>query len=808
MIVISTSANAATAVKHTDFTDMALSYLHTRFPEENISILVADSYTTFETGTNYTIIKAFHDNKPTTIAINHANKKADRVGIIEDEYNEYLNSMPKPYRKMDRSLRMAVKEKFEGLPRYEDLVKSDTLVTEPPSNLTFPTVFTASNTRDLVEIAKLVNSRYGFPEVYNGKGIKYVSIDLPLPIILKVLDLNATKRGWLNHKLGLNLDNSVPAINGDDVRDNIGLDGSGIKVSVIDSGVNSDHPALTTVTLRENFAGMDDVNDHANHGTPVACIIASNDSTYKGMAPSAEIFSARTGGNPLHGPPTFEARVILAMDWSIEHGANILSLSQAKDRFTPYGIFNPTDGRSWLTKYIDQRIYIDNITMVVITGNKEFIFNQFGNILVPGDTYNGITTGATDETFNKVIGSSGHGLTDSPQRTKVDVVAPGENIHSCNADWATEDDFDLHSGTSFAAPHVSGLAALLHQYLRDNNRTVNPLLIKAAIINSAKKIKDISGAEWSHLSQRPLDTDQGAGRINALEAYKTLNDSGRVYMGKVNTNNPAYYYINISDAPTNLTVTLTWNRHVTDADSDPPPLNDLDLRLFDSSETQVNESNSIYDNVEHIHYGITNNGLYNIEVYPYDVSGNEPYAIASSHKMTVKQNISLVNGCNLISIPKEVDDWNVSKVLSSIYGKYEIVWMYNASDDNWRVYSPGPAPDNLKFMNPVFGYWVTVNVTSTNLEIEGTNFNPTNITLVNGWNLIGYPYAETQEISSALSSIDGKYSVVWEYNASDTSDPWKLYYPTDSVDTIHYMKPGVGYWIKATEATTLYLYGR
>jgi len=789
-----------------------ISYLKNKFLGENIDIVVTDSYNNFETNATYTVIKAFHEGMPVRIAINHLTNKSGDIELIDNEYNEYLDSLPKPYGKMDRDLRMQIKEEYKGYPKYEDL-EPDTV------SETFPVIFTAKNTRDLVKIAKVVNSLSGFPRVWNGKYSKHISADLPLSMVLKISNISAVDSIWLNFEVKVNIDQSVPAVGGRNLQENLSLNGKGVRVSVVDTGITLSHLCFHNTLVGGSSNLIDssaDVDDTEGHGSHVAGIIFCNASSYIGMAPDAELFNAKVMDSATAG--NFDI-IIQGIGWSVEKGVDVISLSIGDTYSDLWGLLtNPTDGNSKFTKFIDEQIYRHNVSIIVVAGNKLPCnlpnpgCNSNGRIERPGDSYNAITVGATNDSsdnFDVVAPFSGHGLTDDG-RTKVDVVAPGTRIYSADGD--TNNSMMLKSGTSMAAPHVSGLAALLYQYLRDNNRTIHPLLVKAVIINSATKIGNISGGEWSHSSQKPLDTNQGAGRIDALETYKTLNDSGRVYLGKVSTNNPAYYYINITNAPTNLTVTLTWNRHVTDASQTPPDLNDLDLYLFNSSETQINESNSWDDNVEHIHHQITSNGLYKIEVYPFDVDGDETYAIASSHKMTVKQNISLVNGQNLISIPKKLDEWNATKVLSSIYGKYEIVWAYNASDiaDPWKKHVPdvpGWAND-LKFMNPVFGYWIKANVSSTNLEIEGTPFNPINITLAEGWNLIGYPYTESQEISSALSSIDGKYAYVWEYDASDTSDPWKLYNPITSEDEIHYMEPGVGYWIKTTEATTLYLYGR
>lgn len=151
---------------------------------------------------------------------------------------------------------------------------------------------------------------------------------------------------------------------------------------------------------------------------------------------------------------------------------------------------------------------------------------------------------------------------------------------------------------------------------------------------------------------------------------------------------------------------------------------------------------------------------------------------------------------------------DISDVLSPIQGQYEIVWAYNASDtaDPWKKYVPGaPAwANDLENLVPGQGYWIKMVSTSPDpLTVSGLPLASTQISLVSGWNLMGYPSTESQDISTALSGIAGKYEIVWAYNSSDTGDPWKRYMPGWVDNDLDEMKPGSGYWIKMTEDATL-----
>jgi hypothetical protein len=172
---------------------------------------------------------------------------------------------------------------------------------------------------------------------------------------------------------------------------------------------------------------------------------------------------------------------------------------------------------------------------------------------------------------------------------------------------------------------------------------------------------------------------------------------------------------------------------------------------------------------------------------------------------------SLADVWNLISIPVTLTNKTVQSTLSSIDGKYSIVWGYNASDtaDPWKSYVPGYGSDvnDLSDIGVQWGYWVRVNSTPATLNVSGNEPTSTNIPLVNVWNLVGYPkLTAAANVSTALASIDGNYTIVWGYNASDTADPWKSYVPGygSDVNDLSQLTPGSGYWIRVnTTSETL-----
>ena len=163
--------------------------------------------------------------------------------------------------------------------------------------------------------------------------------------------------------------------------------------------------------------------------------------------------------------------------------------------------------------------------------------------------------------------------------------------------------------------------------------------------------------------------------------------------------------------------------------------------------------------------------------------------------------LNLYTGWNLISLPLMPEDTSITSLLSPINGNYSIVWEYNASDtaDHWKKYDPGvPFGNDLTNMEPGKGYWIMMTSDDT-LPISGTVPESTDIDLKISWNLVGFNSLDSQPIAEALSSINENYSIVWAYNASDTTDHWKKYDPGVPFgnDLIN-VEPGRGYWIMMT----------
>ncbi len=158
--------------------------------------------------------------------------------------------------------------------------------------------------------------------------------------------------------------------------------------------------------------------------------------------------------------------------------------------------------------------------------------------------------------------------------------------------------------------------------------------------------------------------------------------------------------------------------------------------------------------------------------------------------------LSLSPGWNLISLPMQPTDTAVSMVLSGIAGLYHIVWAY--PDQSWRLYGPtNPGGSALTTMEAGKGYWIHMTAAGT-LYVSGS-VPPTSISLLTGWNLVGYNAASCAAPSTALSELAGTLEIVWAY----VDQSWTVYDPDDAPgSTLTQLCPNYGYWTKVKQATT------
>jgi serine protease AprX len=244
--------------------------------------------------------------------------------------------------------------------------------------------------------------------------------------------------------------------------------GKGIIVAVIDSEVALNHPALKgRVVHKQNFTAELWGNPDS-HGTAVAGIIASNDAKCIGMAPEATIYNYKVlATNSFLGGDGFDGA--LAIQQAVEDGAHIANCS--------WGAGPADDGTSREARACNEAWAL-GLIIVKSAGNQG---PGSGTLTTPADADGVIAVGATEREGTTVQDYSSRGPTGTKIRPHL--VAPGGilggvGISSCLVGGGFG---DCGAGTSFAAPHVSGMLALLLE--RDPSLTpgeLRDILLQAA----------------------------------------------------------------------------------------------------------------------------------------------------------------------------------------------------------------------------------------------------------------------------------------------------------------------------------------
>jgi serine protease AprX len=343
-----------------------------------------------------------------------------------------------------------------------------------------------------------------------------------------------------------------------------GYTGAGIGVAVVDSGITSWHDDLTTrdggsypfgnqrVSAFVDFVnGQTQPYDDHGHGTHVAGIILGNgyDSHGRqvGMAPDASLVSLKVLDGEGRGTIS---NIIAALDWIAANGAayniRVVNLSVGSAVTQSYWI----DPLTLAAKRLTER----GIVVVAAAGNLGKNADgepQYGGILAPGNAPWVLTVGAssTNGTLRRqddvVASFSSVGPTRGDYLAKPDLVAPGHGVlslaapgsalYSASASYLVAGQVNTPhpaylslSGTSMAAPQVSGAVALMLQA----NPRLTPNLVKAILQYTATSDDDYSALQ------------QGGGFLDALGAVRL----SRFYA----TNRPG----------SRIPVERTWSQHI------------------------------------------------------------------------------------------------------------------------------------------------------------------------------------------------------------------------------------------------------
>lgn len=272
-----------------------------------------------------------------------------------------------------------------------------------------------------------------------------------------------------------------------------GNKGTGVKVAIIDTGIDKDHPDLQpNIKGGVNFVAKpwwanpdpeawDDDNGHGSHvaGTVAA---VDNEIGVIGVAPEAWLYGVKVLDRTGSG---YWSDVIAGIDWSVSNGMQVINMSLGASSA-------PDDVR----RACDEA-YAAGIVIVAAAGNNGDT-DPDDDVIYPAKYASVIAVAATDDTDSRASWSS-----DGPE---VELAAPGVSIPST---WKNGD-YKTASGTSMASPHVAGTAALV--------------IVSGVVSDTdgfygiANEVRDLMNATADDLGDPGRDNLYGYGVVDAEEA--------------------------------------------------------------------------------------------------------------------------------------------------------------------------------------------------------------------------------------------------------------------------------------------------
>lgn len=396
------------------------------------------------------------------------------------------------------------------------------------------------------------------------------------------------------------LDVSVPTVGATNFQTN-GYSGSGIKIGVIDNGINTvDYVAVAGRKVCMTLDG--------SHGTGVAAVMAQNRAgSPLGVAPQVSIYDAATS---LYGMGWRQAEVDTCVSWLASNGMHVANTSWN------YGADSAAQNSyDW---------YGDRYAMVhtVSFGNTSDLSPG-----APATSYNTVSVSASDD-HNTTSRTDDSPATISLQgplpdgRKRPDLSAPGVNITTLAGSL---------SGTSFSAPHIAGIAGLVTQSLLANGVTDNlQTRVRALLINSAENkrgtTKDPTYGWWH--------PQWGWGYLNGSQAYLDASSATpKTYISSVTQGGTTSLYFTATGGWNN--VTLVWKRKMSD-DKLTGWLSNLDLKVYNQATgLVVDASTSSVDNVEYVRFNGTAGTTYRIDVIGTSLSNttSQYFGVASGQPL-------------------------------------------------------------------------------------------------------------------------------------------------------------------------------
>ena len=293
--------------------------------------------------------------------------------------------------------------------------------------------------------------------------------------------------------------------------------GDGITVAVLDTGIESGHPAFAGVDVVERNFTTDEPGDTHGHGTHCAGTIAGRDveGTRIGVAPGVtRLLAGKVLGEGGGGTDSIAS----AIQWAVDEGASVISMSLGID--FP-GFVERLRLAGWETEPATSRAlaaYRDNLRLMEALAEFVKARFQFGrsavlvaaagnesernaqrpytiDVAAPAASRGFISVAAVGE-------GPDDGFTVAPfSNTGADLAGPGVAVVSAGLGGGLRS----MSGTSMATPHVAGVAALWAERLLDETGAIDPQLLGERVVGTARGVAGLTAV------------DGGAGMVRAPE---------------------------------------------------------------------------------------------------------------------------------------------------------------------------------------------------------------------------------------------------------------------------------------------------
>lgn len=394
---------------------------------------------------------------------------------------------------------------------------------------------------------------------------------------------------------------------------NLGFDGSGIKVGLYDVGVlryddtaMKNYKASFTDLYNDGRLIADPAapTEDPSHAAYCGSIIAGSSTNGTGVAPGVTLYST-TGSNRTGAMEG-------AMEWLISQDVNVISISVGWSTYNTY---------DYISQWLDHIAVQHEITVVISAGNQGST-----DICGGGMSYNSITVGASDDkntisrTDDTVADFSSYN-SNSSLGIKPDIVAPGCGIMT---------PVGANGGTSLSTPIVAGIIALIYE--------MRPGLTSQQQVTKSVLLAGISDCGTSLMAKSTVNStaiamkqNAGAGLVDGRGARWVAAD-GRYVGGTFNSSTTTYTKTYTVAADEKLTrISLAWakyNRLSGNHGSYNEPTNPSCALLYLQVTTpsgKVYKSHKTTGNVQNICFVPTEAGTYTIKVTKISAPSSEPY---------------------------------------------------------------------------------------------------------------------------------------------------------------------------------------